>query len=159
MPCDARVLYESWLDPDVQRGFNGIYAASFEEFSKRNKIDRPTRFSSMIRLNSTGEIIGTVGVSPPEDIADLTIRIFKAYRRQGYGTSAFALATKYVVDELKIEKLHAGAYADNIVSQKMLKKCGYIPYPEGNITEKHYITGEDIVQMDYIYKPITICLI
>jgi len=33
----------------------------------------------------------------------------------------------------------------------MLEKCGFVPYPEGNIPEKYYITGEDIIQMDYIY--------
>ena len=158
-PCDDRVLYESWLDPDVQQGFNGIYVTSFEEFSKQNKIDKPTRFTAMIRLNNTNEIIGTLGISPPEDIADLTIRIFKPYRRKGYGTSAFALATKYIVGVLKITELHAGAYPDNTGSLKMLERCGYIPYPAGNISSTHFITGEEITQMDFIYKPIAITAI
>ena len=39
-------------------------------------------------------------------------------------------------------------------SQKMLEKCGFVPYPESNIPEKHYITGEDIIQIDYIYRGI-----
>jgi hypothetical protein len=34
----------------------------------------------------------------------------------------------------------------------MLQKCGYVPYPEGNVPEKHYITGEDIIQLDFILK-------
>ena len=148
-PCDDRALYESWLDPDVQQGFNGIYVTSFEEFTKR---DKHTQFTAMIRLDGTGEMIGTVGISPPEDIADLTIRIYKPYRRQGYGTSAFALATTYAVEVLGITELHAGAYPDNTGSRKMLEQCGYRPYSAGNIPEKHYITGEDIVQLDYIYK-------
>jgi len=152
-PCDDRILYESWLDPAVQHGFNGIYVTTFDEFTAQKSLDKPTTcFSSMIQLNNSGEIIGTVGISPPENTLDLTIRIFKPYRRQGYGTSAFALATKYAVDVLRIAELHAGAYPDNIGSQKMLKRCGYVPYPVGNIPEKHYITGEDIIQMDYIYK-------
>jgi RimJ/RimL family protein N-acetyltransferase len=154
-PCDDRALYESWLDPDVQKGFNGIYVASFEEFATR---DKHTRFTAMIRFDQTGEIIGTVGISSPEEIADLTIRIFEPYRKQGYGTAAFALATNYIINELKISELHAGAFPDNVGSRKMLKKCGYIPYPAGNISEKHYITGEAIVQLDYIYKPINIRL-
>jgi len=154
-PCDDRALYESWLDPDVQKGFNGIYVTSFEEFASR---DKHTRFTAMIRFDQTGEIIGTVGISPPEEIADLTIRIFEPYRKQGYGTAAFALATNYIINELKISELHAGAFPDNVGSRKMLKKCGYIPFPAGNISEKHYITREVIVQLDYIYKPINIRL-
>ena len=43
-------------------------------------------------------------------------------------------------------------------SLKMLERCGYIPYPIGNVPEKHYITGEDIVQMDFVYSPIAIRL-
>ncbi|MDD2503811.1 MAG: GNAT family N-acetyltransferase [Clostridia bacterium] len=97
-------------------------------------------------------------MSPPETTADLAIWIFKPYRRQGYGSSAFTMATKYAVEELKIGELHAGAYPDNIGSIKMLKRCGYAPYPAGNILEKHYITGKDIIQMDYRYNPITIRL-
>jgi len=157
-PCDDRALYESWLDPDVQQGFNGVYVTSFDDFVERNIIDKPTRFTAMIRLDRTGEIIGIVGISPPEDEADLTIRIFKPHRKHGYGTAAFALATKYIVEVLNITELHAGAYPDNIGSIKMLERCGYVPNPVGNIPEKHYITGEDIIQMDYLYKPITIRL-
>jgi RimJ/RimL family protein N-acetyltransferase len=155
-PCDDRALYESWLDPDVQQGFNGIYVTSFEEFAKQSEIDKHTRFTAMIRLDDTDEIIGTVGISPLEDIADLTIRIFKAYRRKGYGTAAFSLATKYIAGALKITEIHAGAYPGNIGSLKILARCGYTPYPAGNIPSKHFITGEDIIQLDYIYNPVTI---
>ena len=149
--CDDRALYEDWLDPETQKGYNGVYVTTFEDFQSR---ELRQRFFAMIQLNNSGEIIGAVGISPPETIADLAIWVFNAYRRQGYGTSAFALATKYAVEELKIPELHAGAYEDNIASQRMLKKCGYIPYPAGtaeNGAEKHYITGEDIIQIDYIY--------
>ena len=147
---DDRALYENWQDPEMQRGFNGIYFTSFEEFEKRDSLR--CRFFAMIWLNSTSEIIGSVGISPPETVPDLSIWIFAPYRKQGYGTSAFVLAAKYATDELKIAELHAGAYPDNTGSLIMLEKCGFVPYPEGNIPEKHYITGEDIIQMDYIYK-------
>ncbi len=152
---DDRALYEDWLDPETQKGYNGIYVDSFEDFQAR---EIRQRFFAMIQINGTNEIIGAVGISPPETIADLAIWIFKHYRKQGYGTSAFALATGYAVDVLGIKELHAGAYQDNIGSQKILKRCGYIPYPAGNVYEKHFVTGEDIVQKDYIYSPISIHL-
>lgn len=152
---DDRALYEDWLDADTQKGYNSIFVDSFEGFTKR---EIKQRFFAMIKLNGTGEMIGAVGISPPEIIADLAIWIFKPYRKQGYGTSAFALATKYAVDVLKIDELHAGVYPDNIGSRKMLCRCGYFPYTSGNVAEKHYLTGEEIVQMDYIYKPIIVRL-
>jgi hypothetical protein len=153
--CDDRILYDDWLDADTQKGYNGIFVDSFEEFSKR---EIKQRFFAMIQRNADNEIIGAVGISPPDTIADLAIWIFRPYRRQGYGTPAFALAAKYAVDVLKISELHAGAYPDNTGSRKMLAWCGFVPYPPGNIAEKHYLTGEDIIQLDYIYRPVTIRL-
>jgi len=150
--CDDRALYENWHDPDTQKGYNGIYFSTFEEFEHRDSLR--DRFFAMIQLNCTNEIIGAVGISPLATTPDLAIWMFKPYRKHGYGTSAFALATKYAVEKQEISELHAGAYADNVGSRKMLKKCGYIPYPSGNIPKKHYITGEDIVQEDFIYCPI-----
>lgn len=147
--CDDIALYENWLDPDTQRGYNFILKEPFEKFSKK---EIKQRFLAMIQLNETNELIGYVGISPPETTPDLAIWLFKPFRRKGYGTSAFALAIQYAVDVLKITELHAGAYPDNIGSQKMLKKCGYILYPEGNLHEKHYLTGDDLIQLDYIYK-------
>lgn len=152
---DDRVLYENWLDPDTQKGYNGVYVTTFEEFQSE---ERRQRFFAMIQLNDTKEIIGAIGISPPETIADLAIWVFNPYRRQGYGKLAFGLATKYAVDILNIKDLHAGAYLDNIGSLKMLNRCGYISYPDGNILEKHFLTGEEIIQMDFVYKPISIRL-
>ena len=154
-PCDDRMLYDDWLDPDTQRGYNGVHVTTFDEFQSR---EIRQRFFVMIRLNSTRKIIGAVGISPPETTADLAIWIFQPYRKRRYGTSAFTLATKYAVDVLKITELHAGAYPDNIGSQMMLKKCGYVPFHAGYVREKNYITGADIIQMDYIYEPFTIRL-
>jgi len=156
--CDDRALYEDWLDPDTQKGYNGIYVDAFEDFQAR---EIKQRFFAMIQRRDTGEIIGAVGISPPETIPDLAIWVFKPYRRQGFGTSAFALATKYAIEVLGISELHAGVYPDNIGSQKMLKRCGYVFDPIGteeNGSESHYITGEEVIQMDYMYSPVTIRL-
>lgn len=92
----------------------------------------------MIKRNATNDIIETVGISPPETTPDLAIWIFDPYRRKGYGTSAFALATEYALEKLKISEIHAGVFPDNIGSKKMLIRCGYVPFSAGNIPEKHY---------------------
>jgi RimJ/RimL family protein N-acetyltransferase len=53
-------------------------------------------------------------------------------------------------DILKLNRIYAGSYPHNIASQKMLAKCGFKPHPEGNLEEKHYLTGEPIIQYDYV---------
>jgi len=148
--CDNRALYENELDPDTQKGYNNGYVSTFEEFVKE---EITQRFFAMILLNATQEIIGAVGISPLDMIADLAIWMFKPYRRHGYGTSAFALLTKYATDTLHITDLHAGVYPDNIGSWKMLEKCGYVPCPAStakNEPEKHFLTDEELYQLDYV---------
>jgi len=149
-PCDDRALYDCWLDPEVKKGYNGYSpAGSFEEFQQR---EEPSQlFSAMIQCNRTGALVGALGITEAE--IDLSIRIFAPYRRQGYGTSAFALAAKYATEILRIKELHAGAYPDNIGSQKMLRRCGFVPVAECP-PEKHYLTEEDVIQMDYVYRPV-----
>jgi len=52
------------------------------------------------------------------------------------------------------EYIFAGCYPNNTASLKMLKKCGFRPHPDGNQNEKHYLTGDDITQLDFIkYNP------
>jgi len=161
-PCDDRALYDCWLDPETKKGYNGYApAASFEEFQQGNQKrledymngETEELFFAMIRCNRTGELVGALGISPPPTEPDLSIRIFAPYRRRGYGTSAFALAAKYTTEALRIKELHAGAYPDNIGSQKMLRRSGFAPAAECP-PEKHYLTGEDVIQMDYIYRPV-----
>ena len=146
-PCDDRSLYDCWLDPETKKGYNGFMpAGSFEEFQRRTE---PRQlFSAIIQCNRTGELVGALGITQAE--ADLSIRVFAPYRRQGYGTSAFALAAKYAMEVLHMKELHAGAYPDNIGSRKMLERCGFVPLAPCP-PEKHYLTGEDVVQMDYIW--------
>jgi RimJ/RimL family protein N-acetyltransferase len=81
---------------------------------------------------------------------DLAIIVFKPYRGKGYGTRAFSLGVKYCFDVLSLDYIFAGCYPHNISSMKMLQKCGFQPHPEGNQNEKHYLTGEDIIQLDFI---------
>ncbi|MCL2530903.1 MAG: 3-dehydroquinate synthase [Oscillospiraceae bacterium] len=162
--CDDRALYDCWFDPETKQGYNGwTPAASFEEFQQNNQQrhedfvngESEALLFAMIQCNATSEIVGAVSTAPgtpPEFEPDLSIRIFAPYRRQGYGTSAFALAAKYATETLGIAELHAGAYLDNIGSKKMLVRCGFVPLALCP-AEKHYLTGEDVFQMDYIYKP------
>jgi RimJ/RimL family protein N-acetyltransferase/SAM-dependent methyltransferase len=145
---DDRALYDNWTDADTQNGYNLTFTDTFEEFTCR---EIKQRFFAMIQFNGTREIIGAVGISPPETEADLAIWVFNPFRHSGYGTSAFMMATLYAVNTLGFRELHAGAYTDNLASQKMLVRCGYVPNPPGNLDEKHYLTGKKRIQLDFIF--------
>ena len=48
-----------------------------------------------------------------------------------------------------------GCYETNEISRKMLKACGFVPNPDGDSHEVHYLTGAPITQHDYVlYKHI-----
>ena len=153
LPEDYRDLYDGWLDEEVQRGYNHRFNQTFEEYVKQNSEREKSNLVSncAVILNGNNKLIGSVGVAMfPDAPNDMSIRIFKPYRSQGYGSMAFMLGVKYCFDVLNLDKIYAGSYPDNIRSIKMIEKCGFIPNPEGNINEEHYITGEPVTQLDFI---------
>lgn len=156
LPEDNWDLYNRWFDEEVQRGYNFKLNKTFDEWLAQNIERNELHYTSncAIILNKNNKLIGSIGVSMfPDEEDDLTIIIFKPYRNQGYGTMAFRLGAKYCFDVLGLEKIYAGCYPDNIRSMKMIEKCGFVPHPEGNIQEKHYITGEPVTQFDFVlYK-------
>jgi len=155
LPEDYEDLYNGWFDEEVQRGYNFKFEKTYDEYVKQN-IEREefhVTSNCAIILNENNKLIGSVGVSMyPDEPDDLSIRIFKPYRNQGFGTMAFALGAKYCFYVLGLEKIYAGCYPDNIRSMKMIEKCGFVPHPEGNIEEKHYITGEPVTQFDFVLR-------
>ena len=139
--------YQCWNDKATQDGYNFKFEQTFDEFRSRPV---RSRFCATIQRNSDGAFIGSISVSPEGSIPDLAIMLYEPFRHQGYGTIAFSLAVKYCFDVLNIDQLHAGCYETNAVSKKMLAKCGFQPYPQGNQPEKHYLTGAPITQLEFI---------
>lgn len=149
LPEDNRASFDNWQDPGTRNGFNFIMADSYETYSTR-KIRQ--RFLSAIMLNETREIIGTIGLSPEGSPPDLAIWMYRPYRGKGYGTRAFKLAIKYLFETLGLDEIYAGCYPGNRASEKMLARCGFVPHPEGDVHEKHHLTGEPLVQRDFVLK-------
>jgi RimJ/RimL family protein N-acetyltransferase len=144
---DDLEIYECWQDYDTQSGFNHKFVETFEEFSNGTI---KSRFIATIIKFPDNIKIGSIFVSPEYRSPDLAIMVYKPYRGNGYGTCAFSLGVKYCFEILSFDCIFAGCYPHNIVSLKMLQKCGFQPHPKGNQNEKHYLTGEDITQLDFV---------
>lgn len=145
---DDKAMYECWLDIDTQKGYNGIFYESFEEFHKED-ISKFHFYSSIIDKKS-GEIVGAVRLSPPKYEPDLAIWIFKPYRNKGYGYKAFSLGLQYCFNELKLDKVWAGCYENNIVSRNMLEKIGLVRDQSGDVTEIDVFNNKEIKQLSYV---------
>ncbi|HPG92787.1 MAG TPA: GNAT family N-acetyltransferase [Clostridia bacterium] len=150
LSSDAKADYDSWQETETQKSYNYKIKSDFTEFSSKK---RNHRFYAAITLNDENQtLIGFVMLSPPDSPPDLAIRIKRAFQNNGYGSSAFALATDYCINKLGYDKIYAGCFETNIISRKMLIKCGYKPNPEGNTIETNIYTGEKIIQYDYVFE-------
>lgn len=144
---DDKSHYECWQDPATQDGYNYKMSDSFEEFCNR---PIRSRLLAVIIRNEDSKPLGIVSLSPEGSPPDLAIMLYKPYRGQRYGTNAFALAAKYCLEAFSLDCLYAGCYETNEISRKMLKACGFVPNPDGDSHETHYLTGEPITQHDYV---------
>ncbi|MBQ7714348.1 MAG: GNAT family N-acetyltransferase [Clostridia bacterium] len=141
---DERDIYDCWCDEATESGYNGHAAPTFEEYLKR-----PIR-STKIMIMKDGKTVGCLLLSPSDLEPDLAVMIYTGHRGQGVGTAAFALGLKYCFEKYGFDHILAGCMEGNEISRRMLTSCGMVPHPEGNVLEKHYITGEDRIQYDFI---------
>lgn len=145
--ADDRAYFDCWQDPDTQAGYNYKMTCSLEEFSA---IPLRSRFLAVIIRKEDGAPIGIVSLSPEGSEPDLAIMLYRPYRGQGCGTAAFGLAAEYCFERFGLEHIYAGCYETNAVSRKMLESLGFVPHPEGDQHESHYITEEPIIQYDFV---------
>jgi RimJ/RimL family protein N-acetyltransferase len=145
---DYKILYDSWNDEDTVWGYNYKLPYTFDEYRKKG--EKNSNWGAIIIRLSDNQIIGRIGISA--GLPDLSITIFKAYRKQKYGTMAFLLGIKYCFEALNLDKIYAGSYEDNITSRKMIERCGFKPNPDGNVVDPHIFSGEDRLQFDFIIK-------
>ena len=148
---DDMDCFRCWQDEETQKGYNVKFVKSFESFTNAGV---QSRFIATVIRKTDGICVGSIFLSPESTLPDLAIMIYRPYRRKGYASRAFLLGTQYCFDKFNLECIYAGCYQDNIGSLQMLSRCGFVPHPEGNRHEKHFITGAEIVQKDFLkYNP------
>ena len=144
---DVRDRFDCWRDPETESGYNWRVTMDFEEFKK---LPVRSRFIAVIIRNADGAALGNVFLSPEGSLPDLAIMLFEPWRGMGYGPEAFSLALQYCFEKVDFDEIYAGCYEHNKRSWKMLQRCGFVPHPEGNVAEKHYLTGEPVTQFDFV---------
>ena len=91
-------------------------------------------------LEPGGEHIGNIkigSISPHHRHADVGLIIgAKPAWGRGYGTEAIHLVTRYAFDQLGLNKLYAGMYAENTGSARAFLKAGY---REIGVLKKHVL--------------------
>ena len=77
----------------------------------------------------TEELIGCCGIRPFESEKhsyELGFHLRKKYWGIGYATEAAEAVIDYSFDDLKADQLYAGHHPENVGSEKLLKKLGFL---------------------------------
>ena len=141
---DANRNYCCWMnDPEI----NQYLESRFEKWS----IKKLKSYVSAIKKNPSyvflaiiaknrNKHIGNIKIGPVDRVhkfADVGIIIGeKSFWGKGIATEAIRLIVRYAFNKLKLHKLTAGAYANNIGSVKAFQKAGFLI--EG-IRKKQYL--------------------
>lgn len=100
-----------------------------QKYYIENILDDDFSIMFIIRKKDNLEFIGTIkigNISIYHNTGNIGIMIFKDYWNKGYGTEAIKLITKFAFEELKLVKMNAGCYSNNVASIKAFTSAGYL---------------------------------
>ncbi len=115
---------------------------SAEAFVQSVNTNTSTLFGVFIK--ETGRPIGNVrlfDIHPVHHRAELSLLFYdKSEWGKGFATEAVEAVVTYAFDVLKLHRITADHYANNIASSKMFKKVGFV---EEGVFNDHFNIGEN----------------
>lgn len=141
---DADVLRDMINDEEIERMMWG-YSFPLAKHQQMKWIEglssEKTTFRAMIDVDGTG--IGTVilsNIDMKNGTAEIHIKLAKSSERgKGYGTDAVSALLHYAFYELRLNCVYCRVKEDNIASQRLFEKCGFIK--EGCLRARVYRQG------------------
>lgn len=141
---DAELLRSMMNDEDIEQMMWGYsFPVSYHQQVKwiENLSNERSVFRAIIDVD--GNSIGTIILSDIDmrsGTAEIHIKLAKnSERGKGYGTDAVLALLKYSFDELRLNCVYCRVKEDNIASQKLFEKCGFIK--EGCLRSRVYRNG------------------
>lgn len=141
---DADILRDMINDEEIERmmwGYSFPVAKHQQVRWIENLSGEKSTFRAMIDVDGV-----TVGTAILSDIdmrsgtAEIHIKLAKASERgKGYGTDAVSALLRYAFNELRLNCIYCRVKEDNIASQKMFEKCGFVK--EGCLRARVYRQG------------------
>ena len=93
-------------------------------------------------------VIGYVEAVPLHDQWEVGYHIDNKYTNNGYASEALSHFIPFIMKHMNIKELTGVCIKENVASIRVLEKCGFVKYYEGNAK---YLHKETIV-CKYIYK-------
>lgn len=146
---DITERYVQWLnDPETNRYMEFRFTVWTKEGLIKYMSERQasTEYFFAICLRSNNMHIGNIklgSISWDHLRSDIGLMIGdKAYRGRGLGIEAIRLVADFAFTKIKLQKLTAGAYVDNIACIKAFEKCGFIK--EGRLKDHACSDGKRV---------------
>lgn len=138
LETDVEGIFSLDSDPEVHQhlGKNPIkniqQAKDVIKFIRQQYVDNGVGRLAIIEKESS-DFVGWGGFKLITDLTngykdyhDLGYRFLKKHWGKGYATESSKAAVEYGFNELKLPSIYAIADIDNLQSQRVLKKCGFI---------------------------------
>ena len=145
--ADDEDMISCWFDLDTQKGYNCTYEQAMEGF-RRFEIEQ-FPFWVVVVDKKLDKRVGSLRLGLDEPCPDLALWIYPQYRHKGYGAVSFALALKYIFRSCQYPEIAAGCFEENLYSMRIIKKLGFIHYPDGDIIESDCFTGLDRTMREF----------
>ena len=139
---DVNAIYKLDSDPLVMKYLGNRPVKNLDEvnFYLKNIIKQYELYGIgrwAVMEKSTGEMIGWAGLKFMNEVTnghvdfyDVGYRFRPEFWGKGYATEATNAWIGYAKNQLNVHTLYASAHTENIASQHVLKKCGFIQKSE-----------------------------
>lgn len=141
---DADLLQQMINDEEIEQMMWG-YSFPVARHQQMKWIENLSSEKSVFRaiIDVDGKAIGTIILSDIDmrnGNAEVHIKLANSCERgKGYGTDAVSALVSYAFNELRLNCIYCRVKEDNIVSQKMFKKCGFVQ--DGCLRSRVYRDG------------------
>lgn len=141
---DADVLQQMINDEEIERMMWG-YSFPVARHQQIKWIENLSGEKSVFRaiIDVDSKAIGTIiltDIDMRNGTAEIHIKLAdSAERGKGYGADAVSALLSYSFDELRLNCIYCKVKEDNIASQKMFEKCGFVK--DGCLRSRVYRNG------------------
>lgn len=125
---DAQEYLVFFSEQDARLDSGDIYNSMDEKYERLME-DFLTQIRYTLVEKETGHIVGTIHLMKVTDRAVETMEIgysiSPAHRRRGYAYESISVLLRYLLYDLNLDMVIAGAFPDNVPSLELIKKLGF----------------------------------
>ncbi|MEN6342464.1 MAG: GNAT family protein [Methanospirillum sp.] len=131
LPADAAALARQADSPGIAARMRDAFPSPYTLADARRFIAGATGSATnlFLAIEVDGEVAGSIGVHPLEDVyrrtAEIGYWLGEEYRGRGIATDAVRTLAPFAFRRYDIMRLQAGVFSNNPASMRVLERCGF----------------------------------